>query len=149
MPKFLLEKYINSDGSEEINGWWMIVGNFLYNEYGGYHSYIPSDNDIIAEADNFKKLDYRKVYHANYDCGFISPSGTFYGCMPSEHSTCAERLFNCTEDELINKGFLKVFKLNKRGYKRETIYTDYVWITESQRAVISDRNIKKIEDICF
>lgn len=46
--------------------------------------------------------------------GWVSPNGTFHECKPTEHDRFAQEIFDVTETDLENRGFVKIFKHDNR-----------------------------------
>ena len=115
MAKFVLEISETRDGELVKNGWWKIEGKNVYNRRGGYHSYIPSEHDIVISAKNWddlcKKEEFKKsLLNENSDLGWIDRNGNFYRCDYHDHSEVAEYVIGVSERELEEKGYIKVFQ---------------------------------------
>ena len=145
MPKFLHEYSRYSNGLIVDNGWWKISenGKYLKNRCGGYHSYIPREDDVICEANGWDDLDYSYLLQPNSKYGWIDRDGKFYGCDYTHHSALAERVLKKSERELEKLGWIKVFADFNGGI---AWYIDFDQgirgrVTEAQVKTLIDRGI--------
>lgn len=138
MKKFLHEFLKYRDGHIHDNGWWEIVGDKLYNEAGGYHYYIPEENDIIVEVNDWEDLDWSFLIDNTQPYGWIDLQGNFYGCKYMEHELLAEKYFKATDRYLELKGYVKVF----RGYDCLIEYYVYRNLTEKQKQKLLELGIR-------
>lgn len=114
--KFLHEFSKYGDGTVSDNGWWQISedGKRLLNGAGGWHDYIPSDDDIIAEADSWEDLDWSCLIMPDSPYGWIDREGKWYGCKYSDHASVANLVLHSSERALEMQGWIKVYR-NFRG----------------------------------
>ncbi len=142
--KFLHEFLRYSDGSITDNGWWKISedGTKLLNRCGGYHSYEPSEGDIICEEDSWNDLDYSYLIKNESPYGWIDRNGKYYGCEYADHDNIAEFVFNKTSWQLECEGWIKVY----RGFAREReTYINDKWshlVTPEQLQTLSEKQLE-------
>lgn len=142
MPKFLHEYLEYPCGLKIDNGWWKIENNYLYNRAGGSHSYVPNENDIIAEVNDWDDLDYSYLLKPDSEYGYIDREGNFYGCDYHEHSDIAELYLKTTERELEEKGWIKIY----RSHNHKTTYYYEHNLTEAQIKTLEEKNLLKDHD---
>lgn len=100
----------------------------LYNQYGGYN-YLLSTDEILETviAEDFCDLDETKTSSYQYiknninnkklKCGYIDRKGIFYRCEYQSHSDLASVLFDKSQRELDDLGWIKILrKTEKRSY---------------------------------
>jgi len=150
--KFLHEYSIFANGVRCDNGYWEIDGDYLYNRAGGRHDYNPKPDDEIIEADGWDEIIRMTVRDDSETTGWIAPDGEFFGCSPRDHRNMAVYLFGMEEDELEEKGYLKIFEnpnmviinalLNGEEPHR---YEAYVrrYTTEAQRETLAKKGLKE------
>lgn len=139
MKKFLHEFSRYADGSVKDNGWWEIVGDRLYNINGGFHYLCDtSPNQIIVEAEDFHDLDWSCLLRPDSPYGWIDVHGKFFGCHFMEHDLLAEYYFKCSEIDLENAGFVKVY----RNYDGKQSYYTQKHLTEQQEKTLIDLGVK-------
>lgn len=106
MPKFV--KYDNFwyeyDGSTPLDHatlYNIVVGKLTNEDIRGYN---------IIELKSNADLDWKgtSIYNDKYMCGWLSPSGKFYGCDYTEHNLQALIVHRVREWELEQKGFIKI-----------------------------------------
>ena len=142
--KFLHEYLRYSSGLVTDNGWWRIsdCGTKLYNRRGGYHSYTPSKDDIICEADSWDDLDYSFLVKNDSLYGWIDRNGRYYGCEYEDHDDVAELVLHKTSRQLEEEGWIKVY----RGYNREReTYIDDKWshlVTPEQLQTLVEKQLE-------
>lgn len=144
--KFLHEFIDNGDGTKRDNGWWKISedGKHLENPCGGYHDYIPCQDDVIAEADSWDDLDYSFLLKPDSPYGWIDREGKFYGCAYSDHSAVASRILHSSERTLEMQGYIKIYR-NFEGKTEWFIEWDYCHsggITEAQEKTLEEKGFK-------
>ncbi len=139
--KFLHEFLEYQNGKKVDNGWWLIDEklNRLYNRRSGYHSYEPSGNDIIVEADNWQDLDWSCLLKPDSPYGWIDLNGTFYGCDHFEHAELADLYFKSNERALEDIGYIKVYREIDGTV---AYYTSRRFPTEKQEQTLIDRGIE-------
>lgn len=140
--KFLHEFMRSKDGSLRDNGWWEIIGNKVYNICGGYHDYKPSEDDIIVSANDWDELDWSCMLEDDSQYGWVDVHGRFYGCDYMKHNEVAEMYFKCTERELENAGFVKIY----RDYDGTRSYYVAKYLTERQEKALIDMGISIREE---
>lgn len=98
------------------NFWWEYDFNTpldkatLHNFAGGKQSDVDIRNMVIQEAKDWQFLDWKgtKIYDNNYETGWLSPSGEFFGCDHYNHITQANLLHNLTERDMEKDGWIKI-----------------------------------------
>lgn len=146
MRKFLHEFRHYPDGTIEDNRWWEIIGDKVYNMAGGWHDYRPSEDDIIVVANDWNELDWSCLLKDtttyglkdNSLYGWIDVHGKFYGCDYMEHDRIAYLYFKCTERNLEDAGFAKVY----RDYDGSRAYYVAKYLTERQEKTLIDMGIE-------
>lgn len=138
MRKFLHEFRHYSDGTIEDNKWWEIKGDRVYCMAGGWHEYNPSKDDIIVYANDWNELDWSCLLKDDSLYGWIDVHGRFYGCDYMEHDRIAYLYFKCTERNLEDAGFAKVY----RDYDGSQAYYVAKYLTERQEKTLIDMGIE-------
>ncbi len=147
MAKFLHEFNRYANGLVVDNGWWEIKNGKCYNLAGGYHDYVPSEDDEIREG-TWESILHDTTRDDSQMTGWVAPDGTFYGCKPYAHSLCAEYVIGIEERDLEERGYVKVFENPARlrqhvaGMQRYTAARmDGHHINEAQRKILLDKGI--------
>ena len=111
MATFVHEFREMNDGQWYDNGWWELKGDRLVNCNGGWHDYKLSPYEERKEStwEEIKKEYYLSHIH-DYQTGWLSPDGQFYGCDYRDHNNFALYIFDCYEDELENRGYCKIYR---------------------------------------
>lgn len=139
--KFLFEKQQYADGIVRDNGWWRISGDRLYNRCGGSHDYVPHDDDIICEANDWDELDYSYLLKPESKYGWIDRNGRFYGCNYEEHDDIAELVLHKSSRQLETEGWIKIYASFTHDIEA---YIDDKWrrlITPEQIQTLSDKGL--------
>lgn len=94
-------------------GWYEVIDVnkkewLIDNEYFGRHLVPDEEMSFPASADSEEECDYSLLLDSESDNGWISPSGEFYGCGFFYHRTIAEKYLKSSEEELENKGWIKL-----------------------------------------
>ena len=140
MPKFLHEYVKYRDGSTKDNGWWRIDGDKLVNSAGGWHTYHPSPDDEIVEADGWSDLDYSYLIDNTQTTGWVSPEGDFYGCKYMNHSVVANMVLKSSECLLELAGWVKIGWYNGNYYAYVRHFP-----TEAQQKVLDEKGVDWID----
>lgn len=106
-------------------GIWRYDMGQCYNRRGGYHNYHPHSMDEFFEADSWDDIIKQQMLadRNNYTTGWIAPDGEFFGCAAEDHDDMAEYVFNKSQRELEDTGWLKVYEVPWR-LRAESLY-DY------------------------
>ena len=109
--------FLHEFDDKHDNGYWEIgenkpeIGDFIkvYNDYGGFHSHLITEEDELVQS-TWEKVLY-KYYHDNQTSpyGWIDREGNFFGCDYMEHSKCADACFNLTEAQAEQQGYIKIY----------------------------------------
>jgi len=103
----------------------------------------------LVEVESFSELNWygMKLYDNKYDTGWLDRSGKFYGCAYEYHTEQAEYIHKCTEEELEEKGFIKITKdiiENKLiGYFSGDSYNENMQPTKAQIKYLEELQNKK------
>ena len=119
------------------NTWWEYKEGLkiLKNKYGVYNHYIPNEKEII-ESDGWDSLDYSYLIDNDQITGWISPEGIFYGCKEKDHNDVADYIFHCSERELEEKEWVKIYKIPAYlGNSR------YDWYKKNNRPTAAQKKI--------
>lgn len=130
---------VNPNCKRYDNGWWQIDGDRLINPYGGHHSYNPSPDDEIIEANSWSDIIRLTIRDDSQMTGWVSPDGEFYGCKYSDHSDLAEYYIGKTERELETLGWVKIYY---SSLTQKYSYACEDRLTNKQREIIEDKGIK-------
>ena len=131
--RFLHEFEVSPTGVKHDKGCWKIGDDgYVYNSVGERHSYEPSDDDEIIEADGWPEIFKMTVRNNSEETGFISPDGEFFGCKFEHHYLMAEYFFGMSEREMESKGFIRIFKAPQ--FFKDTYYT---YIARGERDLIT------------
>lgn len=152
--RFLHEYMTYADGKKIENGYWEIQGDRLVNKFGGWHFYKPSEDDEIIEADSWRDILKISVRDDTEVTGFVAPDGEFIGCSAYDHENVAEVLFGCSENELMNKGYIKIYEIpkevligalreGKEAYRYEAMEIK-LSSTDQQAKTLEGKGFKKI-----
>jgi len=114
--KFVHEYNDYPNAKNVDSGIWEFDGEFCYNRYGGYHVYHPHPLDIVFEEDSWDDVIRTQLITKKdkYITGWISPNGGFFGCAPEDHDDVARYIFNKTQIELEEAGYIKVYENPRR-----------------------------------
>lgn len=141
MKRFLHEFNHYRDGTVSDNGWWEIRGDRLLNLAGGFHYYIPREDDIIVEANSFQDLDWNYLIKPESPYGWLAPDGRFYGCAPYEHEDIASLVLKTDERSLEKSNWIKLY----RDYPSGVGFYCAGRITEPQARFLINREVIKEE----
>ena len=103
----------------------------------------------LVEVESFNDLNWygTKLYDNSYDTGWLDRGGKFYGCAYEYHSEQAEYLHKSTEEELEEKGFIKITKditQNKLiAYFSGDSYDENISPTKAQLKYLEELQTKK------
>lgn len=142
--KFLHEFLSYSNGLVTDNGWWRISNDEtkLFNRCGGYHSYVPSEDDIICEVDSWDDLDWSFLVKNESPYGWIDRNGKYYGCEYEDHDNIAELVLHKTSRQLETEGWIKVYMSFNRGIET---YIDDKWshlVSPEQLRTLTERQLE-------
>ena len=144
--KFLHEYLKSPNGTILQDAYWEIRGNRLYNAAGGFHFYEPKEDDEIIES-TWDEILYKqalRMLDPSKTTGWIAPDGTFYGCDYQDHWIVAERILNCTERELEERGYCKIYRNPIWCTTDESEYSYYYekHLTEAQIDVLTSKGLE-------
>ena len=83
--------------------------------------------DEFFEADSWRDIIKQSFLkdRDKYITGWIAPDGEFFGCAPEDHDDLAEYVFEKTQSELEEAGWLKVYEVHWRLRAMATYREDY------------------------
>ena len=150
--KFVHE-FIDYPNHKDVdNGWWEFdeKQNRCINSMGGWHSYHPHPKDEFIEGtwDDVIVANL-KMDKDNHITGWISPEGDFFGCAPQDHYKVATYIYGCSERELEDKGFVKIYELPfcmrdiSEGYGYSNRYGYFGRPTMAQQDVLDRLGLEK------
>ena len=110
--KFVHEYNDYPNAKNVDGGIWEYNNGKCYNRYGGHHDYRPHPLDVFFEEDSWSDVIRIQLItnKDKYITGWISPNGGFFGCAPEDHDDVARYIFNKTQTELENAGYIKVYE---------------------------------------
>ena len=146
-----IHEYDDYPGQKNVdNGIWEFDGTFCYNRNGGRHIYTPHPMDKKFEAkgwDEVLKIELL-ANRDKYITGWISPNGDFFGCAPEDHDDVAKYIFDKTQRELEDAGYIKVYenprRLRAASLKTMELYSYYCYErpTSAQEITLERLGIK-------
>lgn len=88
----------------------------IENYYNGKYLDVDLTNWKIVEAKNWSKLNWKGtcVYGDNFNTGWLTPKGKFFGCNYRYHNLHALMIHGCDEKFLEKKGWIKITYTNVR-----------------------------------
>ena len=134
-----MKKYVLVDGF-----WWELENGYCYNRAGGRHKYMPSADDVIAEAENFEDLDWSCLLDPKSKLGWVSPDGRFYGCGYSDHADVASLYLKKSEKDLEDEGWVKIWWSNFNHVRRWS--NTKLMLSEAQKITLEKLGLREYDD---
>lgn len=105
-------------------------------------------------AEDFSMLDWTNsvILNNNYETGWLSPEGKFYGCDYEHHAAQAYFVHKCFECDLERKGFIKLTYVDRRAKRLVALYNkidNKYFITPKQYNFLSKTAIENFDTLTF
>lgn len=115
----------------------------LYNQFGGYHYHILTNEDSFISVPSWGDLPWKDILiKPNALLGWISPSGEFFGCDYHDHEIVAEYVLNSSERELEKQGWVKIYSCDGLQWYHENLRP-----TEEQKRVLREKGFELDENL--
>lgn len=142
MEILFVHEFIDYPNAKNIdNGWWEYDSetNKCLNLYGGYHILHEHPLNEFKES-TWDKIMYDKYMNERYKyrTGWLAPNGEFYGCDYRDHKDCAEWLFDCSERDLEEKGYSKIYRSVFDSSYQFDLYPNNHYLTNAQWKYLLD-----------
>lgn len=95
----------------------------LKTEAGREYKGVNLENENIVTASSWQELDWNgtAILNEDFDTGWLSPSGKFYGCAYTLHSSQAMLVHGKREEDVEREGYIKITRFSSVG-KLEVLF---------------------------
>ena len=156
MPLFVHEFIDYPNLKNHDNGWWEYNPDTgkVYNRNGGWHDFHEHPLQEIKEM-TWDEVIAMTVRNDNCATGWIAPDGEWFGCEPMDHVDLARYYLKTTEQDLEEKGWIKITEVPFWLYRNEPelfpgryeyhFLNPYKYITKAQEKTLAEHGIELTE----